>query len=131
MKEKRTAALGYSTNARITPDNDSASGIGDSPAMQAIVTTLKLARPLDDEILHKVEHEFFPRAREANAGFLGAKVVRVSDLEVVLLAFYSNREALDDVSSKIAGPWFAENVRPYLACPVSRNVGEVIVDVSY
>ena len=49
----------------------------------------------------------------------------------MLLAFYANREVLDEVSSKIAGPWFAENVRPYLAGPVSRSVGEVVVDVSY
>jgi len=99
--------------------------------MHAIVNTLKLARPLDDQILRKVKEEFFPRAREANAGFLGAKLVRVSELEVVVLAFYANREVLDEVSSKIAGPWFAENVRPYLAGPVSRSVGEVVVDVSY
>jgi hypothetical protein len=99
--------------------------------MHAIVNTLKLARPLDDQILHKIKEEFLPRAREANAGFLGAKIVRVSELEVVLLAFYANREVLDEVSSKVAGPWFAENVRPYLAGPVTRTVGEVIVDVSY
>jgi len=99
--------------------------------MHAIVTTLKLARAFDDELLRRVEHEFFPRAHEANAGFLGAKVVRVSDLEVVLLAFYTSREVLDDVSSKIAGPWFAENIRAYLAGPVARAVGEVIIDVDY
>jgi len=99
--------------------------------MHAIVNTLKLARPLDDQILRKVKEEFFPRVREANAGFLGSKLVRVSELEVVVLAFYANREVLDEVSSKIAGPWFAENVRPYLAGPVTRSVGEVVVDVSY
>ena len=105
--------------------------IGDSRGtMHAIVNTMKLARPLDDEILHKIEAEF-PRIRQANAGFLGAKIVRVSELEVVLLAFYASREVLDEVSSKIAGPWFAENVRPYLAGPVSRSVGEVVLDVSY
>ena len=98
--------------------------------MHAIVNTLKLARPFDDEILHEIE-EFFPRVREANVGFLGAKIVRVSELEVVLLAFYATREALDEVSSKVAAPWFAENVRPYLAGPVTRSVGEVVVDVSY
>jgi len=99
--------------------------------MHAIVNTLKLARPLDAPLLRKIKEEFFPHVREANAGFLGAKIVQVSELEVVLLAFYANREVLDEVSSKIAGPWFAENVRPYLAGPVTRSVGEVVLDVSY
>jgi hypothetical protein len=98
--------------------------------MHVIVNTLKLARPLDDEILHKLE-EFLPRLREANVGFLGAKFVQVSELEVVALAFYANGELLDEVSSKVAGPWFAEHVHPYLAGPASRSVGEVVVDVSY
>jgi hypothetical protein len=98
--------------------------------MHAIVNSMKLARPLDDELLHKLD-EFCPRLREASVGFLGIKIVRVSELEVVMLAFYSSREALDEVSSKIAAPWFAENVRPYLAGPVSRSVGEVVLDVSY
>lgn len=99
--------------------------------MYAIVNTLKLARPLDEPILGKIQEEFFPRARAANAGFLGAKIVQVSELEVVLLVFYADREALDEVSSKVAGPWFAENVRPYLAGPVARSIGEIVVDVSY
>jgi len=99
--------------------------------MLAIVNTMKLARPFDAELLRRVEDELFPSARAANAGFLGAKIVRVTDLEVVLLGFYADRESLDEVSSKIAGPWFAANVRPYLAGPVSRSVGEVVVDVSY
>jgi hypothetical protein len=94
--------------------------------MHAIVNKLTLGKPLDDEILRKMEREFFPRAREANPGFLDARVVRVSDTEVIRLAFYTTREALDEVSSKVAGPWFAEHVRPYLAGPVQRSVGEVI-----
>lgn len=58
--------------------------------------------------------------------FLGGQVVRVSDTESIALTFFETREALDDVSSKIAGPWFAENVRPYLGGPVERSVGEVV-----
>lgn len=96
--------------------------------MHAIVTKLKLGKPLDDEVMRKMEHEFFPRAKASNPGFLGAKVVRVSDTELILVAFYTTREVLDEVSSKIAGPWFAENVRPHLAGPVERSVGEVILD---
>lgn len=38
----------------------------------------------------------------------------MSETESIALSFFETQEALDDVSSKIAGPWFAENVRPYL-----------------
>jgi len=50
----------------------------------------------------------------------------VSETETVSLTFFASREALDEVSSKVAGPWFAENVRPHLAGPVERTVGEVV-----
>lgn len=99
--------------------------------MHAIVNTMKLVRPLEDELLRRMQNEVFAQLREANAGFLGGKIVRVSELEVVMLAFWANREVLDELSNKIAGPWFAANVRPYLAGPVTRVVGEIIVDVSY
>jgi len=94
--------------------------------MFTIVTKLKLAKPLDAEILRRIEQEFFACAKEHNPGFLGAQVVSVSETESISIAFFETREALDDVSSKIAGPWFAENVRPYLGGPVERSVGEVV-----
>lgn len=97
--------------------------------MFAIVNTMKLARPLPPELLLKIEQELVPRSRELNAGLLGLKIVQVTETDVVLLAFYASREALDEISSKIAGPWFAENVRSYLAGPVNRVVGEVILDI--
>lgn len=94
--------------------------------MFTIVTKLKLAKPLDAELLRRIEQEFFTRAKAHNPGFLGAQVVRVSETESIALSFFETQEALDDVSSKIAGPWFAENVRPYLGGPVERSVGEVV-----
>ena len=94
--------------------------------MFTIVTKLKLARPFDAEILRRIEQEFFARAKAHNPGFLGAQIVRVSETESIAISFFETQEALDDVSSKIAGPWFAENVRPYLGGPVERSVGEVV-----
>jgi hypothetical protein len=94
--------------------------------MYAIVNKLTLAKPLDAALLERVENEMFPLARARNPGFLDAHVVRVSDTEVILLAYYATMEALDDVSKNVAGPWFAENVRSYLAGPVDRKVGEVV-----
>jgi len=94
--------------------------------MHAIVTKLALGKPLDDALIHKIETELLPRAREY-PGFLEIRIVRVSDAEAILLAFFSSREQLDELSSKLAGPWFADNVRSYLAGPVQRSVGEVIL----
>ena len=94
--------------------------------MHTIITKLTLMKPLDAELLRRIEREFFARAKELHPGFLGAQIVQVSETETVSLSFFASREALDEVSSKLAGPWFAENVRPLLAGPVQRSVGEVV-----
>ena len=57
--------------------------------------------------------------------YRGACIVR-SDNEAILLVLFSTRTALEEVSRNIAAPWFAENVRPLLAGPVSRSVGEIV-----
>lgn len=93
--------------------------------MYAVVNKLTLGKPVDDELLKKLEDEFFPRVRQI-PGFVDAQLVRVSDTEAIVFALYATREALDEISRSIAAPWFAENVRPYLAGPVQRSVGEVV-----
>ena len=95
--------------------------------MHAIVNTMKLARPLPPEVLLKMEQELLPRCRELDPA-LAFTLVQVTETDLVMLAFYSSRDTLDEVSSKLAGPWFGENVRSYLAAPVNRLVGEVIAD---
>ena len=92
--------------------------------MHAVVTKLTLAKPIDPALLEKLA-EFVPQMQK-HAGFLDLQLIRVSDSEAIALGFYSTREVLDDLSSKVAAPWFAEHVRPYLAGPVERAVGEVI-----
>lgn len=94
--------------------------------MHAVVNKLALAKPFDEQLLGRVKRDLLPRMSQ-RPGFLELKVVRVSDEEVVLLVFFETREALDELSREIAGPWFAEHVRPYLAGPVQRSVGEVMV----
>jgi hypothetical protein len=92
--------------------------------MHVIVNKLTLGKPIDAELLRKVEDDFCPLVRKVQ-GFVDLQLVSVSDSEAIVLAFFATREALDEVSSTIAGPWFAANVRPYLAGPVQRSVGEV------
>lgn len=97
--------------------------------MHAIVNRLTLGKPLDAAVLRKME-DFLARTRRENPDFLDAKVVRVSDTVAIVIALYTTREAMDEISSRVAGPWFAENVRPYLAGPVDRQVGEVVVQLA-
>src|SRR5262249_49332033 len=61
----------------------------------------------------------------AHPDFRGLSIIRATDTEAILLVLFETRAALADVTRNIAMPWFAENVRPYLAGPVSRHVGEI------
>jgi hypothetical protein len=97
--------------------------------MHALVNKLTLAKPLDAEVLRKLE-DFLTQMRREHPDFLDGRVIRVSDTSVIMVAFYATREALDEISSKVAAPWFAEHVRPYLGGPADRQVGEVVVRAS-
>jgi hypothetical protein len=58
--------------------------------------------------------------------FRGLSMIRSGANEAIILVLFSSRPSLDEVSSKVAAPWFAENMRPYLSGPVSRSVGEIV-----
>jgi hypothetical protein len=61
----------------------------------------------------------FPKIR-------AAQLLKVSDAEAIAIVLYEDLATMRRVSSDVAAPWFAENIRPYLAAPVSRSVGEMI-----
>lgn len=92
--------------------------------MHAVVNKLTLGRPFDNELLQKIDSDFYPLVRPV-PGFLDMRVVGVSDAEAIILVFFETREALNQ-GSALAAPWFAENIRPYLGGPVQRSVGEII-----
>jgi hypothetical protein len=58
--------------------------------------------------------------------FRGLSLIRAGDDEAIVLVLFANRAALDQISRDVAGPWFAEHIRPNLSGPVSRSVGEVV-----
>ena len=64
--------------------------------------------------------------RQGYPELASASLIRVSDSEAILYAVYRDRQSLDEISKSVAAPWFADNVRSYLAGPVSRSVGEII-----
>ena len=93
--------------------------------MHAVVNKLTLSKPIDDELLRELEQGFYPQLRD-QPGVVDMKLVRVSESEAILVALFASQEAMDTISSKVAAPWFAEHVRPYLGGPVQRVTGEVI-----
>ncbi len=58
--------------------------------------------------------------------FCGCSLIHAGAEEAIILVLFRTRSALDDFSSNIAAPWFAEHVRPFLAGPVSRSTGEIV-----
>ena len=59
-----------------------------------------------------------------------AMLTKASDKEAIIFVIFDDFETMQHVSSNVA-PWFAENVRPYLASAVSRSVAEVIGGAGY
>jgi hypothetical protein len=94
--------------------------------MHAIVNHLPIKEDADwTDIATKCE-KFAAETRAAHPELQRVIVVKVDDREAILVAIYTDRESLDRLSREVAGPWFAENIRRYLAGPVSRSVGEII-----
>jgi hypothetical protein len=55
-----------------------------------------------------------------------AVLTRMGDSEAVFVGVYDDETTMKHVSSSVAAPWFAENMRQYLAGPANRSVGPVI-----
>jgi len=95
--------------------------------MHAVVNKLSLGKPIDPPLLEKFENDLGSLLND-HPDFISVQIVSVSDAEAILVVLYKTLEALNDISKNIAGPWFAEHVRPYLSGPVDRAVGEVVLD---
>jgi hypothetical protein len=92
--------------------------------MHAVVNHLPIRPDADWATLNGKFDAF--NASIAHPDFRGLSLIRASDNEAIILGLFATRPALEKISSEIAAPWFAENVRPYLSGPVSRSVGEVV-----
>lgn len=65
-------------------------------------------------------------ASVSHPDFRGISLIRAGENEAVILVLFASHVALDEVSRNVAAPWFAEHMRPYLAGPADRKVGEII-----
>ena len=94
--------------------------------MHVIITRLPLKPDADwDELARKVA-AFDGIASAASASFKGVSLIRSGPEEAVLFVQFDGRDELDRVSREVAGPWFADNLRSFLAGAVNRTVGEVV-----
>ena len=58
--------------------------------------------------------------------FRGCSFVRTDEAQGIVLVLFAARPALETISSDVAAPWFAANIRPFLAGPARRSVGQIV-----
>lgn len=97
--------------------------------MHAVVNKLSLCKPIDKSLLDKMTQDMGPLLGDSPE-FISVQIVSVSDDEAIIVALYKTLEGLNELSKNVAGPWFAEHVRPYLSGPVQRSVGEVVAHIA-
>lgn len=76
-----------------------------------------------------IARKFEAFAKDVRARFPAmntAVLTKVSDTEGIFIGIYDDPETMQTVSSTVAAPWFAENIRPYLAGQVNRSSGIVV-----
>ena len=91
--------------------------------MHAIVNHLPIKEGANWRELVAKFVAFDAATRKSHPDLLSTSLIRTSDAEAIL-GVYRDRVSLDTISKTVAAPWFAENIRPHLAGPVSRSVGE-------
>ena len=95
--------------------------------MYVVVNHLRLREALPEAVLRSARKEALPRMREA--GCRSLSLVRIDDLHWILLIVFDEREALDEATRTIGGPWMTEHVVPLLASPTERSVGEIVASL--
>jgi hypothetical protein len=92
--------------------------------MHAVVNRLPIKPDIDWAALARKVDEF--NALIDHSDFRGASLVRIGDDAALVLVLFAGRPALDKLSREVAAPWFADNIRPYVAGPGERLVGEIV-----
>jgi hypothetical protein len=54
------------------------------------------------------------------------QLLKASETEAIFVVTFDDLDALNAFSANVAGPWFAANLRQYLAGPANRTVAEMI-----
>jgi hypothetical protein len=89
--------------------------------MHTVVNHLPIKPDADWQRIAELFGAFADGVKAKYPGMVVALLHKASDAEAVFVGVYSDPETMQDVSANVAGPWFAENIRPYLAGPANRT----------
>lgn len=92
--------------------------------MYAVVNHMKLSRPLDDNIIARMNSELMADIVKL-PGVSHALCVQVADDGIVISVICDSAEALERAHQEIGSPWVGKNLSPYLA-GTDRKTGPVI-----
>ena len=92
--------------------------------MHAVVNHMKLSRPLDNDIIERMNSELMSNIAKM-PGVADALCVQVDDDGIVVVVICESEESLQRVHHEVGSPWVRENLAPYLAS-TDRRVGPVI-----
>jgi hypothetical protein len=92
--------------------------------MYAVVNHMKLSRPLDDDIIRRMNSELMSNISKM-PDVVDALYVHVAEDGIVVVVRCESAESLERVHQEVGSPWVRENLTPYLAS-TDRKVGPVI-----
>jgi hypothetical protein len=92
--------------------------------MYAVVNHMKLSRPLDNNIIGRMNSELMSNLSKM-PGVADALCVQVADDGIVIIVICESEESLERAHQEVGSPWVGENLTPYLA-GTDRKVGPVI-----
>jgi hypothetical protein len=92
--------------------------------MYSVVNHMRLSKPLDGDIIDRMNSELMPNIAEM-PGAVEALCVQVAEDGIVVVVVCESAEALERVHQEVGSPWVGQNLKPYLAS-TDRKVGPVI-----
>jgi hypothetical protein len=92
--------------------------------MYAVVNHMRLGKPLDGEIIDRMNSELMSGIAKM-PGVAHALCVQVAEDGIVVVVVCESDDALERVHQEVGSPWVGKNLTPYLA-NTDRKVGPVI-----
>ena len=96
--------------------------------MHAVVNQIQISETADWTKMTSLFRDFSAGTLDSHPEVISMQAVRASDTELILIILFRDAEAMAQFSSAVAGPWFAENIRPFMGGPADRKTGEVVFD---
>ncbi len=94
--------------------------------MHAVVNHLPLKPDADWQDITAKFAAFAAGVRKDYPAMKTAVLMRAAATEAIFMGVYDDQATAEHVSSNVAAPWFAANIRPYLAGPAARSAGSVV-----